>query len=83
MTLLLGMVTALFAVISLWRSPPELPARFDTAAQIATGLVSGFFGGMAAIWAPPIIVYLTSRRVSTEKFVQTVGVLLFIGKLIL
>jgi len=39
---------------------------------------SGVIGGLAAVWAPPVIVYLTSRRVSPDVFVQTVGVLLFI-----
>lgn len=83
LTLMLGVVTSLFAVLSLWRSPPALPDRFDTIAQYTAGVVSGIFGGLAAIWAPPIIVYLTARRVSTEKFVQTVGVLLFIGSFVL
>jgi len=83
LTLLLGLVTVMFAVLSLWRKPPRLPAQFDRMAQLITGAVSGVIGGLAGIWAPPIIIYLMSRRVSTEVFVQTVGVLLFIGSFIL
>jgi len=83
LTLLLGMVTVLFAVLSLWRKPPQLPERFDRLAQCVTGVISGAIGGLAGIWAPPIIIYLTSRRVDTDVFVQTVGVLLFIGSFIL
>jgi len=83
LTLLLGVITSMFAILSLWRKPPKLPDRFDHVAQFVTGSVSGIIGGLAGIWAPPIIVYLTSRRVGTDVFVQTVGVLLFIGSFIL
>ena len=83
LTLLLGIVTSLFALISLWRTPPELPDRYDKPAQVVTGFVSGIIGGLAGIWAPPIIVYLTSRRVSPTVFIQVVGVLLFIGSVVL
>jgi len=82
-TFILGVVTALFAFISLWRTPPRLPDRYDNRAQWATGIVSGFIGGLAGIWAPPIIAYLSSRRVSNIVFVQTSGVFLFIGSVIL
>ena len=83
LTLLLGIITSMFAIISLWRSPPRLPDRFDKMAQFSTGAISGVIGGLAGIWAPPIIVYLTSRRVSRAVFVQTTGVLLFIGSFVL
>jgi len=83
LTFMLGMVTSSFAILSLWRSPPKLPERFDNLAQVLTGLISGVMGGLAGIWAPPIIVYLSSRRVSNDEFVQTVGALLFIGSTVL
>jgi len=83
LTLLLGIITATFAVLSLWRSPPVLPDRYNNVAQLITGAVSGVIGGLVGVWAPPIIVYLTSRRVSTLEFVQVVGVLLFIGSFVL
>lgn len=83
LTLMLGAITVTFAVLSLWRAPPRLPPRFDNIAQLVTGSISGVIGGLAGVWAPPIIVYLSSRRVSNAEFVQTVGVLLFIGSSIL
>lgn len=83
LTLLLGVVTALFAIVSLWRSTPELPERYDKPAQLVTGVVAGVIGGLAGIWAPPIVIYLTSRRVSKAVFVQVVGVVLFIGSFLL
>lgn len=83
LTLFLGVAISVFAISSLWRTPPVLSDRYKNPAQIITGVVSGIFGGLAGVWAPPIIIYLTSRRVSSTEFVQTVGVLLFIGSTIL
>lgn len=83
LTFMLGAITASFAILSLWKSPPKLPERYDKIAQFFTGLISGVIGGLAGIWAPPIIVYLSSRRVSNDEFVQTVGALLFVGSAIL
>jgi len=79
----LGIVVTLFAATSLWREPPPLPARLDTAAQLLTGTVAGILGGVAGIWAPPIVVYLGARRLEREDFVETVGVLLFGGCVVL
>jgi len=40
-------------------------------------------GGIAGIWAPPIVAYLSARRVDKESFVRIVGVLLFVGSTVL
>lgn len=82
-TLGLGLVMTLFALVSLWREPPPLPDRFDTGAQLLCGAVSGLLGGITGIWAPPIIVYLGARRLGKDAFVETVGVLLFAGSAVL
>jgi uncharacterized protein len=75
----LGCVVALFALTSLFVHPPELPARFDRPAQIIAASLSGVLGGLTAIWSPPMLVYLVSRRVEKEDFVRATGVLLFVG----
>jgi len=79
----LGLVVTLFAATSLWREPPPLPDRLDAPAQLLAGTSAGIIGGIAGVWAPPIIVYLGARRLEREAFVQTVGVLLFAGALVL
>jgi len=76
LTLLLGFVTVSFALLSLWRQPPELPVRFDRLAQFCAGAVSGVIGGLAGIWAPPIIIYLTSRIVNSENALASTLLLL-------
>lgn len=83
LTFFLGFVTSTFALLSLWRELPALPDRYDHVAQLIAGTISGVFGGLAGIWAPPIIAYLSARRVDPNEFVRTVGVLLFIGSAML
>lgn len=82
-TLALGTVMVAFALAALLREPPPLPDRLDARAQWLTGTVAGVFGGLSGVWAPPIIVYLGARRLSPKAFVETVGVLLFVGSLVL
>lgn len=82
-TLILGVSISLFAATSLWREWPILPTRFDRHAQIITGVVCGVLGGLTAVWAPPIVIYLSALRLDKDAFVRTTGVLLFLGSLIL
>jgi len=82
-TAVLGTVVTLFAATSLWRQPPPLPARLDLPAQLAAGTIAGVLGGISGIWAPPVIVYLSTRRLGPAAFVETTGVLLFAGSVVL
>ncbi|MBT3789838.1 MAG: sulfite exporter TauE/SafE family protein [Alphaproteobacteria bacterium] len=75
----LGCVVVLFAFTSLFVKPPELPRRYDRLAQVVAGSLSGVLGGLTAIWSPPMVVYLVSRRIEKDDFVRASGVLLFIG----
>ena len=77
--LLIGIVIAGFSLVSLGYSPPALPRHFDRAAQIVTGVVAGFLGGLTGIWGPPLVMYLLARRVDKEEFVRASGILLFAG----
>lgn len=79
----LGAVIVLFAVVNLWRSPPALPDRYDSAAQLLTGCAAGVMGGITGIWAPAIVIYLAARRLDTEDFVRATGLLLMVGSVVL
>jgi uncharacterized membrane protein YfcA len=77
----LGLVIFTFAITGLWFSPPALPDRFDSIAQFLGGSLSGVLGGLTAIWAPPIVIYLMAKRVDKDAFVRITGVLLFLGSI--
>lgn len=75
----IGTVIVLFAVINLTVTVPALPARWDTAAQVIGGGIAGLMGGLAAVWAPPMAIYLSARQVDKDEFVRATGLLIFVG----
>ncbi|MEM1277420.1 MAG: sulfite exporter TauE/SafE family protein [Pseudomonadota bacterium] len=75
----LGCVVVAFSAISLGWKPPKIAARYDRLGQVIAGSVAGALGGLTAIWAPPMIVYLTGRRVEKEEFVRASGLIIFVG----
>jgi len=83
LTIILAFGISLFAILGLWKSAPLLPEKYDKAAQFLTGMFSGIMGGFAGVWAPLLITYLYSRRVSPVEFIQAVGVFLLLGSLVL
>lgn len=82
-TLMLGVVTVAFALVGLASRVPALPPRFDRSAQIGCGIASGVIGGLAGVWAPPVVIYLSSIRLDKDEFVAASGLLLFLGSVVL
>jgi len=78
---ILGGVIFLFAVVSLLSKPPALPDRYNRAAQVVSGSIAGILGGLTAIWAPPLVIYLMSRRLHKDEFVRVMGILLLAGSI--
>jgi len=79
MTLALGLVVSLFAIVNLAKDIPALPEKFDSIAQIISGTSAGVIGGIAGVWSPPMMIYLASKKLSKEQFLSTVGLLLLLG----
>lgn len=77
----LGAVIVLFALVNLTFTPPRLPDRFDKPAQILMGALAGVFGGLTAIWAPPMVVYFLSRGIEKDEFIRASGVLFLCGSI--
>ncbi len=75
----IGFAVVVFAVTSLVRPPPALPDRLDKLGQVLAGGVAGLLGGLTSIWAPPVVVYLISRRTEVDEFVRAVGLFVFLG----
>ncbi len=76
-----GLVIALFSLINLAFTPPVLPDRLDRAGQIFGGITAGITGGLTAMWAPSIAVYLIARRTDKQEFVRATGFLFLIGSI--
>lgn len=77
----LGSIILLFVAVNLVITVPALSDRFDMPAQATLGLVAGVMGGLTAVWAPPMVIYLTARQVPKEEFVRASGFLIVIGSL--
>jgi len=75
----LGLIIVLFAITSLAFTPPFLPEKYDRIGQVVGGICSGIFGGLTAIWAPPMVIYFLARRLDKDEFVRASGVLFLAG----
>ncbi len=82
-TAVLGAAITLFALVSLARELPRIPARLDVPAQWIVGVTASLMGGIAGIWAPPIIVYLNGIGLGKDDFVRATGLLLVLGSTVL
>lgn len=76
-----GGIIIVFVITNLTLRLPPLPDRFDRAAQIGFGTLGGITGGLTAIWAPPLAIYLLLRHVDRDEFVRVSGLLIFLGSI--
>lgn len=79
--IILGFVIILFVLSSLFVYPAVLPERFDKLAQVIAGNIAGVMGGLTAIWSPPMVIYLISRRVEKDVFIRATGLLVTMGSI--
>ena len=82
-TLFLGVVVSFYSITTLYKPVFTIRSEKDKQAQVVAGIASGIMGGLAGVWAPPVIMYLTARGVSKEQFVATAGVFLLSGSVVL
>lgn len=78
---LTGGAFVIFSLVSLALKPPPLPERWDKPAQVVGGIAAGLLGGLTAIWAPPIAIYLSAKQVHRDEFVRATGLLFTLGAL--
>lgn len=83
MYLLLGGPIALFTLSQLLGRQLVLPVRHRARAEVATGLVGGFFGGISGVWGPPVIAYLLSVNTEKTEMVRVQGVVFLLGAVML
>lgn len=76
-----GFVIVIFALVSAFARPLSIPEKHDRKAQLLIGSLAGIMGGLTSLWAPPMVVYLMSRRLPKDEFVGALGFLLLAGSL--
>ena len=81
LTLSVGIMIVLIVVTNLFLNKLTIPKKQDKAYQLGFGTAAGIVGGMTSLWAPPVVMYLLSKRVSKDEFVASVGVLLMTGSI--
>ena len=78
---LLGVALLFFVLVTATKLAIAIPDQHDRPAQIGFGAVAGMIGGVTSVWAPPMAIYLASRRVAKDEFVRASGLLIFLGGL--
>ena len=79
----LGVPIVIFAVTQLLGLQPVFHARNRALAEVLTGAVGGFYGGLSGVWGPPTSALLLSLGVEKRENVRVQGVVYLIGALVL
>lgn len=80
--LILGVGVTAFSAAQLVGFRPPRPKR-PALAEAGVGVVAGFFGGVAGVWGPPILLYLIALDTPKTEQVRTMGVAFLLGSIIL
>lgn len=78
---LLGAAVLVFVAVNAFSFAPALPDRLDRVGQGVAGTAAGVMGGLTAVWAPPLAIYLAARRADKTEFVRASGLLIFLGSI--
>lgn len=79
----LGLPITLFALSQLAGRQLRFPAHNRPRAEIASGAIAGFYGGLSGVWGPPLIALLISFHVEKRESVRVQGVVYLIGSVML
>ncbi len=81
--LILGVPLLGFTITQLLGRQLILPAHHRNRAEVLTGAVGGFFGGISGVWGPPVIAYLLSFGTEKRESVRVQGVVYLLGAVVL
>lgn len=76
---MIGLMILSFVATSLIRVVPKISDQNDLNFQIILGGIAGVLGGLTAVWAPPMVMYLAARDTPKDEFVRATGILITLG----
>lgn len=78
--LTLGFSVAVFAAFNLAKPRQHpLPATAEKILAPVAGALGGVLGGLTAIWGPPMMMLFVMLKLDKDSWVQTVGLIWFVG----
>ncbi|MDE0114630.1 MAG: sulfite exporter TauE/SafE family protein, partial [Albidovulum sp.] len=81
--IILGTPVTGFALLQLIKWRPRVRPEIRGACEVAAGAVAGFFGGLAGVWGPPVVILLSALETPKREQVTTQGVIYLIGSILL
>ena len=81
--LILGVTVAAFASLQLAGWHPRINVGNRRTAEIGGGLFAGTMGGLAGVWGPPTVLYLTALDTPKTEHVRIQGVVYGTGSIVL
>ncbi|MBI1220851.1 MAG: TSUP family transporter [Rhodobacteraceae bacterium] len=75
----LGVPIVIFALTQLLGRQIRFHAHNRALAEVLTGALGGFYGGLSGVWGPPIIALLLSLGIEKRESVRVQGVVYMIG----
>lgn len=82
MLLMIGIPVILFSLAQLAGWQPRLSGQ-SVRAELLTGGVAGFVGGVSGVWGPPTVAYLTAIGTPKAEQMRVQGVIYGLGALVL
>lgn len=81
--LTIGLVVTLFALVQLAGVRPKLSGKRRGPIEFALAVVAGFVGGLAGIWGPPTVLYLTALDTAKAEQMRVQGIVYGLGGVML
>ena len=81
--LTLGVGVGLFAIIQLLGWRPTISPERERPISLGIGVISGFYGGVAGMWGPAYILFLTALKLPKAEHVRAAGACFLAGGIII
>lgn len=72
-SVMLGIAVAAFALMSLLKPSFRIAPRWERPAGLLAGGAGGFFGGLALIGGPPVIMYYVALHLKKDEFIGSIS----------